>query len=184
MALVYSKQLPLGWIAKDFRLEATDGYEYALRAFSDKNGLCIVFTCNHCPYAKAAWPILVRLNREYQKDIGFVAINSNNPASHPEDSFDKMVKLAKKLNLAFPYLHDSTQQIARDYLVQCTPDPYLFKYKKGKFMLFYHGRITDNWKYPRRVKERNLEDAIKALIKEEEPPKEQPPSMGCSIKGK
>lgn len=184
MALVDSKPLPTGWKARDFRLPATDGYEYALRAFSDKPGLLVVFTCNHCPYAKAAWPLLLDLFSKYDDHVGIVAINPNDETVYPQDSFEHMIKLAKKLELPFPYLHDKTQEVAQSYEAQCTPDLYLFSVKEVTFSLFYHGRINDNWKQPKKAKEHNLEDAIKALIKGKKPPKEQPPSMGCSIKWK
>lgn len=184
MALVDSKSLPIGWKARDFRLPATDGYEYALRAFSDKPGLLLVFTCNHCPYAKASWPLLIELAQKYEKTIGVVAINPNDEDEYPEDSMENMKKLAEKLSLPFPYLRDQSQEIAKQYEAQCTPDIYLFSVKDVSFSLFYHGRINDNWKNTKKAKEHNLEYAIKALVAGKEPPKDQPPSMGCSIKWK
>jgi len=184
MSLVNSEPQTPGWKAKDFRLNATDGYEYALRAFSDKKSLLVIFTCNHCPYAKAAWPIFLELFKKYDKNVGIVAINPNDESAHPDDSFEKMQKLVNKMKIPFPYLHDKEQEIAKAYNAQCTPEVYLFSVRDVSFSLYYHGRINDNWRYPKKVKEHSLENAIKGLLSGKQPPEEQLPSMGCSIKWK
>ena len=113
-----------------------------------------------------------------------VAINPNDADTYTDDSFANMRKLVEEMNLSFPYLHDETQEIAKEYKAQCTPDLYLFKNEGGRFKLWYHGRITDDWQNPEKVKERNLEDAMLRLANDERKPENQPPSMGCSIKWK
>ncbi len=184
MVLLYSEKLPLGWLAPDFSLPATDGRTYSLSSWQDKQGLLIVFTCNHCPYAKAAWPLLIDLYHQFGRDIAFAAINPNDAESYPEDSFSAMQEKAAEWQIPFPYLRDESQEVARAYQAQCTPDVYLFKNDQGQFKLFYHGRINDNWQNPAKVKEKNLEQALLRLVQGGEPPVEQPPSMGCSIKWK
>lgn len=166
--------------APNFKLKDTDSNEIALSTLTKKKGLLIAFTCNHCPYAKAAWPHLIDFSEKY-KEITFVAINSNDEKEYPEDSFEKMQEKAK--SLPFPYLHDQTQEVAKKYNAVCTPDIFLFK-NNEQTKLFYHGRINDNWQNYEKVKEHNLENAIKSLLANENPPTNQPPSMGCSIKWK
>jgi len=184
MSLVYSQTHPVGWKALNFILKGTDDLFYSLDSFLDKKGLLIIFTCNHCPYSKASWPILKNMSQQYDHDIAFVAINPNDTITYPEDSFDEMKKFAQEHEITFPYLIDDTQEIAKAYNAQCTPDPYLFKMKYDSFSLFYQGRINDNWQNPEDAKEFNLDDAIKRILNNQEPPKKQPPSMGCSIKWK
>lgn len=181
MVLLHSLILPIGeFEALDFDLPATDGEDYSLKDFKDKKGLVVVFTCNHCPYAQAAWPLLIELAEVYQpKDIGFVAINPNDDSLYPDDSFEKMKEKTDELGINFPYLRDKNQTIAKSYKAQCTPDIYVFD-RKNK--LYYHGRINDSWQNPDEVTSNDLEDALKALINGESPPENQHPSMGCSIK--
>ena len=184
MALLESKDLPIGWNAPDFELKGTDDKKYNIDNFKSKDGLLLVFTCNHCPYAKASWPILVDLYSQYRKNIEFAAINSNDAREYPDDSFEQMKIKADEWGVKFPYLVDDTQKTAKDYFAQCTPDVYLFKNNNNNLELFYHGRINDNWKQPEQVKSNDLSDAIDALINNQESPQNQKPSMGCSIKWK
>lgn len=184
MTLLYSKQLSLGWQAKDFKLKNVDAKEYSLANFSDKQGLLIIFTCNHCPYAQVAWPLLIDLHKRHKKQVHFVAINPNDAENYPEDSFAEMQKIAKELDLSFFYLRDKSQTVAKKYKAQCTPDLYLFEKNGDNWELFYHGRINDNWQNPDDVTVNNLADALQALVKGKSAPDKQPPSMGCSIKWK
>lgn len=182
MALLQSVKLPIGWQAPDFDLPAVDGKNYNLEYFSNRKGLVIIFTCNHCPYAKASWPILIQMARNYQeKGIGFAAINSNDEQAYPEDSFEEMKKKAEEWNIPFPYLRDESQSVAHQYQAQCTPDIYVFDEDRR---LYYHGRINDNWQEPEKVTKHDLQEALENLLAGKSSLSEQFPSMGCSIKWK
>ncbi len=182
MALLYSLKLPIGWQAPDFALPDTKGQLYQLAKQKLKTGILVIFTCNHCPYAKAAWPILIGLYHQYQKKgIDFVAINPNDAQTYPEDSLKMMKKKVIDWQIPFPYLRDESQQVAKAYQAQCTPDLYLFDQEKK---LFYHGRINDNWQDISKVKRHDLAEALHRLYSGDKPPVEQFPSMGCSIKWK
>jgi thiol-disulfide isomerase/thioredoxin len=183
MSTFSSDQVPLGWQAAPFNLPATDGKNYSLESFNDKKGVCVVFTCNHCPYAQATWPQIINLASKYS-NVAFVAINPNDAVEYPDDSFEEMKKRVQDWGIPFPYLRDESQQTAKVYNALCTPDPFLFKNINGELKLFYHGRVNDNWKNPQLVTERNLENAIVSLLSGGNAPSEQPPSMGCSIKWK
>ncbi len=89
-----------------------------------------------------------------------------------------MIELVAELDASFPYLVDDSQQVARTFRAQCTPDPYLFD---GQGKLFYHGRIDDNWQDDQAVLRQDLREAMVALVAGEKPPIVQPLSMGCSI---
>lgn len=182
MSLTFSETMQIGTKAPDFELSDFSGTTYTLKKLVEgKKGILVVFTCNHCPYAKAAWPILASLSREYP-DIQFVAVNPNDAESYPEDSKDGMRQLADSEKLSFPYLVDVHQDTAKAYKAVCTPDPFLFQVENGTTSLFYHGRINDNWQHPEHVQEENLHMAIVDLIDGKHAPENQPPSMGCSIK--
>lgn len=184
MALLESEQIPLGSIAPDFDLPGVDGMTYSLADFSDRTGVLVVFMCNHCPYARAAWPLLLDLYGDFEDSIGFIAINANDGDAYTADSFDAMQQEAEQRGLPFPYVWDEHQDTAAAYEAQCTPDPYLYRKKNGSFELFYHGRINDSWQDEDMVSEESLRQAIKALLAGGDSPALQKPSMGCSIKWK
>lgn len=179
---VESFKVPIGSNIIPFDLPATDGKNYSVDSFKDAKSLVVAFSCNHCPYAKAAWPFLTKLAEEFsEKGVAFVAINPNDENQYPEDSFDQMKKRVVDWKIDFPYLRDESQKIARTYKAACTPD--VFVYEKDR-KLYYHGRINDNWQNPQDVKSEDLKDAINLLLVGDPPPQPQYPSLGCSIKWK
>ena len=150
--------------------------------YNDKDVLVIMFICNHCPYVKAVTGRLTALQEKFAgRGVQFIAINSNDPESYPEDSFENMKEFAEENNFNFPYLVDETQDIARKYDAQCTPDIYV--YDKSR-VLKYRGRIDDNWKEEEKVTSNELSDAIELLLEGKEIDFKQIPSIGCSIKWK
>lgn len=182
MALLHSTMVPLGSVARDFLLPGVDGKNYSLDSFSDKRVLVVIFMCNHCPYVKA---VISRLN-DLQNQLGpkgaqLVGINSNDAERYPDDSFDSMKKTAREKNIAFPYLFDADQEIAKAYDAVCTPDIYLYGEART---LLYRGRIDDNWEQSEKVTQRDLYSAMEAGLQGKEISGEQVASMGCSIKWK
>ncbi len=177
-----SIKIALGTEMPDFELKDPDGIVYNGRKLYGEKGLLVIITCNHCPYAIAVWPRLVRL-AEYAKTLGVntAAINPNINPSYPDDAPEKMKQKIRDWKIDFPYLVDETQATAKELKAQCTPDIYLFD-KDRK--LAYHGRIDDNWKDESKVTKEELKTAVEALAAGNPVPAEQTPSMGCSIKWK
>ena len=176
-------EMALGARAPDFRLPATDGRTYALKDVSGEKGAVIVFICNHCPYVKA---VIGRLTADARlligEGVGFAAICSNDAASYPEDSFDKMREFAKRHEFPFPYLHDETQDVARAYGAVCTPDFFGFD---RDLKLKYRGRLDEGRTAPPPPgARRELVEAMRAIATTGLAPAEQVPSIGCSIKWK
>ncbi len=169
--------------AIDFNLQGIDNRTWSLQQCMGRNGLLIMFICNHCPYVKSIQTRLARDTYELkQLGIESVAIMSNDPTEYPEDSLDNMRLLAKNLNFSFPYLYDETQQIARNYNAVCTPD--FFGYNKA-FKLQYRGRFdASNQKTAPIDSKRDLFEAMKLIAETGHGPQQQTPSMGCSIKWK
>ena len=169
--------------APDFRLPATDGKTYALKDVAGEKGTVIVFICNHCPYVKAVIDRLVADARVLAAEgIGFAAICSNDAKDYPEDSFVNMKSFAKTHHLPFPYLHDESQAVARAYGAVCTPD--YFGYNKD-LTLKYRGRLDEGRSGPPpKGARRELVEAIRSIAATGVAPKDQIPSVGCSIKWK
>jgi len=178
MVLLHSVPVPIGSPIIDFDLAGVDGQNYSVASFEDKEILVIVFTCNHCPYAQAIEQRLIDFQSRYaSQGVQVIAINSNDSETYPDDNFENM----KEKDYPFPYLHDETQEIARLYQAQCTPDIYVYNRARN---LVYHGRFDDNWQNPNAVSSHDLEDAVDTLLAGQIPSPDQQPSMGCSIKWK
>ena len=170
-----------GLKAKEFQLKSTSNNTISLNNIRGENGTLIMFICNHCPYVKAVIEDIVNDCKNLEKfGIKAVAISSNDVKNHPEDSFENMIKFSKNYNFNFPYLFDETQEIAKSYGAVCTPD--FFGYNKN-LELQYRGRIRELKDLkPVRSGDSDLYKAMMTISKTGKGPKEQIPSMGCSIK--
>ena len=180
MALTESTMVKLGSVAPYFNLPDTLGKNVSIEDF-DSELLIIVFTCNHCPYAKAVEDRLIKLGKEYKNDVDFVLISSNDSENYPEDSPKKMAERHAEKGYPFPYLFDETQEVAKAYSAVCTPDIFLYNSDRN---LEYRGRIDDNWQNPEQVEREELKMAIEAVLNGKTIDFEQKPSMGCNIKWK
>jgi peroxiredoxin len=181
-----SLQTPIcdfGTRAPDFALPGVDGKAWTRDQCAGEKGLLVMFICNHCPYVKAVRERIVRDARDLAAlGIGSVAIMSNDPTDYPEDSVENMRRVAEELQFPFPYLIDESQEIARAYGAVCTPDFFGYNADLG---LQYRGRLDESRKdaAPAGVR-RDLFEAMKQIAETGKGPREQVPSMGCSIKWK
>ncbi|VAW92278.1 Alkyl hydroperoxide reductase and/or thiol-specific antioxidant family (AhpC/TSA) protein [hydrothermal vent metagenome] len=170
-----------GQAAIDFTLLGVDDKNWSLQQCAGKNGLLIMFICNHCPYVKAVLQRIVRDTLELKAlGVNSVAIMSNDMQQYAEDSFENMRKVSNDYNFSFPYLVDETQQVAQAYGAVCTPD--FFGYN-SQLELQYRGRLDESRKEtaPQGAK-RDLFGAMELVAKTAKGPKNQIPSIGCSIK--
>jgi peroxiredoxin len=168
--------------APDFRLPGVDGRTHTLQGARGPNGLLVMFICNHCPYVQAIRDRLIRDAAELKvHGVNTVAIMSNDPTDYPEDSFANMQQIAEQLGFPFPYLYDETQEVAKAFGAVCTPD--FFGYDKD-LKLQYRGRLDESRKQPVPNARRDLFEAMKQVAQTGHGPKDQIPSMGCSIKWK
>jgi peroxiredoxin len=172
-----------GWKAPDFTLPATDGKTYALADIAGPRGTLIMFICNHCPYVLAVLDRILRDARDLQAmGVGVAAICSNDATTHPDDSFDNMRAMAEQHGFPFPYLHDESQDVARAWDAACTPD---FFGLNADGALQYRGRLDASGRNPApEGAERELFEAMRLIAETGEGPRDQTPSMGCSIKWK
>jgi len=181
MALAETPICNFGEKAKNFNLLSTENKKVSLNDVKGEKGTLIMFICNHCPYVKAIIADLVK-DAKYLETIGIksVAIMSNDVKNYPDDSFENMMSFSKQHNFSFPYLIDDTQEVATEFGAVCTPD--FFGYNNN-LELQYRGRIRElkNLK-PVRKGDSDLLLAMKQIGANGKGPKNQIPSMGCSIK--
>ncbi len=182
MASINPPVCDFDWQAPDFNLPNIDGNLVSRDLEMGKNGLLVMFICNHCPYVKAILPRLIRDVSELKMlGVNTVAIMSNDPTEYPEDSAHNMQKIAREMDFPFPYLLDASQQTAKDYGAVCTPDFFGFN---NKGQLQYRGRFDESRKETAPDSTRDLFKAMKLIAETGAGPREQIASIGCSIKWK
>ncbi|HTL60335.1 MAG TPA: thioredoxin family protein [Nitrospira sp.] len=181
---VESAMLPLGTTAPAFILpDVMSGKMYSLDSFHGKNALLVMFICRHCPYVKHVEQEIAKIGKDYQgKQLGLVAISSNDPASYPDDAPDQLKEMAKRLDFRFPFCFDESQAVAKAYKAACTPDFYVFDAQQK---LVYRGQLDDSRPGNNKpVTGRDLRAAIDAVLTGKPVDAQQKPSIGCSIKWK
>ena len=163
----------------DVKMKNVDGRELSIADAAGKEGTLVIFSCNHCPFVKAWQNRIASIgNAAKGKGVGVIVINSNDPASYPEDSFAEMQKRAQQLGFTFPYVVDATSDVARAFGATRTPEAFLFD-KDGK--LVYHGAIDDSQKADE-VSARYLQDATDALVSGKQIANKETKFLGCGIK--
>ena len=159
---------------------AVDGKDYSIASVAGKKGTLVVFTCNHCPWAKAWESRIVALGNDFSKQgVGVIAINANDPSAYAEDDYATMQDRAKTDKMAYPYVVDATSNVARAFGATHTPEAFLFD-KNGK--LVYHGGIDDNAKEPEQVKDKYLEVALTSVVAGKPVAQAETKALGCGIK--
>ena len=164
----------------DYEMKSVNGISYSLNNLKEKNGIIILFTCNTCPFV-VKWEDRYKLLEELAKknNIGLVYINSNYKKRDGDDSYEEMIKHAKKMNYRFPYLLDEKSKLANSFGAKTTPHIYMFN---SNLQLAYKGAIDDNYEDINKVKEFYLEDAIQQLVKGKRIKVSETKPVGCSIK--
>lgn len=181
--LVMAGGYQVGDKATDFKLKNVDGKMISLSDFPDAKGFIVVFTCNHCPYAKAYEERIMNLDKEFSdKGYPVIAINPNNPETFPEDSYKNMQERAKEKGYTFPYLVDQNQAIYPQYGATRTPHVFVLKKEDGSLIVKYIGAIDDNYADASKVTEKYVENAVNDLLAGKEPDLSFTKAIGCSIK--
>lgn len=177
-----TNNLNIGSKAPDFNLTATDGKNYSLSSFEDKEALIVIFSCNHCPYVQAYEDRIKKLQDDYkEKGIIVIALNPNEDVNYPDDSFENMKERAAEQNFNFLYLRDEDQSVARAYDATHTPEIFLFDKNRR---LAFHGKIDDNWQDPTKVQNHYLRNALDELLEGKEISVPETFTIGCTIKWK
>lgn len=168
--------------AVPFELPGVDDTRHAIEEYADKDVVAVVFTCNHCPYARAWEGRLIELQADYAaRGVQLVAISANDAKKYPADSFPGMKQRSEEKGFNFPYLYDESQEVARAYGAERTPEIFLFD-KSGT--LRYHGAVDDNYDDPAAVRSHYLIDALEAVLEGRELATTETAPVGCTIKWK
>ena len=173
----------LGEAAPAFELPGVDGETHALADYADARAVVVIFTCNHCPAAKAYQDRIIQLQKDYAgKDVQVLAISSNDAKQYPADSFPNMKIRAKEKGYNFPYLYDESQAIAKAYGAKVTPHVFLLGPERT---VVYRGRIDDATSaYLNKVSSKYLRDADDAVLAGDNIAEQDTLAFGCSIKWK
>ncbi len=184
MVKTASTMLPLGIKAPNFQLpEVVSSKTISLDTFAGKQGLLIMFICQHCPFVKHIEKELAKIGKDYENtNLGILAISANNIETHPDDAPDNLKAMALELGFTFPYCYDETQEVAKAYTAACTPDFFLFDAKQE---LVYRGQLDDSRPgNDKPVTGKDLRNAIDMVLAGKEINPDQKPSIGCNIKWK
>ena len=184
MARTASTMVALGTQAPDFHLpDVVSSQIVSLANFATKSGLLVMFICKHCPYVKHVKHELARIGKDYQaRDVGIVAITSNDINQQPDDAPESVKSMALELGFTFPVCYDESQAIAQAYNASCTPDFFLFD---GNRQLVYRGQLDESRPHNALpVTGRDLRAALDALLTGQAISQEQKASLGCNIKWK
>ncbi len=184
MVRTASTMLPLGTEAPQFELrDVVSQRTFTRDSFSDQDALLVMFICRHCPYVQHIKDEVARLGKDFEKSsLGIVAISSNDPNSHPDDSPARLREMAQQLDFRFPLLFDENQAVARAYAAACTPDFFLFDKQRR---LVYRGQLDDSRPdNGKPVTGADLRRAIDAVLNGRSVDSNQKASLGCNIKWK
>ena len=166
----------------DFELNNVNGKTVSLKNYPTAKGFIIVFTCNHCPFAKLYPERLNTLNAYFgELNVPLIAISSTDTVAYPEDAFEEMKEKAINEKFNFPYLADGTQRVAKNYKADKTPHAFVIWKEEGEWVIKYSGAIDDNGMEPEKVKNKYVEDAVKDLLAHKPVRIKETKSVGCQI---
>lgn len=173
----------LGNTVSDFTLKNVDGKMVSTVSYAGSKGLIVVFTCNHCPFAKKYQQRLNDLNAKFgAKGFPLVAVCSNDFVSNPEDSYDNMKARAKEEHYNFPYLYDENQSVAKAFGAIKTPQAFVLQRENGNLVVKYIGAIDDNGAEPEKIMHHYVQEAVNALLQNKAILTTETKSIGCPIK--
>ncbi|WP_179378872.1 thioredoxin family protein [Jannaschia marina] len=168
-----------GWPAPGFTLKTPEGATHSLSDHAGKPVL-VTFICNHCPYVVAVADRLAADARVLMDEgIAVLAVMSNDWRDYPADAPGRMTEFAARHGFPFPYLVDEGQAVGRAWGAICTPD---FFGLNAEHRLQYRGRLDDAGRGDASGRVPELLNAMQQIAETGEGPRDQVPSMGCSIK--
>lgn len=166
----------------DFKLKNVDGNLVSLSSFPDAKGFIIVFTCNHCPFAKLYPPRLNDLNNKFKPlGVPMIAISSTDTMMYEEDTYLNMVTKSNEEHFNFPYLFDELQEVAKNFKAQKTPHAFVIWKENNQWVVKYNGAIDDNGMEPEKVTETYVSNAVNELLTNQTIKTSETKSIGCQI---
>jgi len=179
-----SSMLSLGTKAIEFNLaDSVTSKNVSYSSLASSVGTVVMFICNHCPFVIRLKSSIASIAKEYsEKGFSFIAINSNDVVNYPQDGPEFMKKDVEEFEYSFPFLFDETQEVAKAFQAECTPDFYVFD---GENSLVYRGQFDESRignTIP--ITGDSLTNSLDAVLEGLTPDENQKPSVGCGIKWK
>jgi peroxiredoxin len=169
-------------VVVDFKLKNVTGKLVSLKDYPKAKGFIVVFTSNHCPFAKLYPSRMNALNAKYKKlGIPLIAICSTDSVTYEEDAFTKMIKKATEGKYTFPYLCDGDQKVAKNFLANKTPHAFVIWKEKEEWVIKYNGAIDDNGAVPEKATVHYVADAVDCLLTGKPIAIKETKSLGCAI---
>ena len=170
----------------DKKMMDVSGEEFSLNDLRKMNGMCVIISCNTCPFVvgsegnmgwEGRYNNIAKNCEQYQ--VGLVLVNSNAARRTEGDSMEDMKIRAKEKGFLSKYVIDNNSELANAFGAKTTPHVFLFD---SDMKLVYRGAIDDNHKDSEFVDESFLSDAIDNLDSGEEINPADTKATGCSIK--
>ena len=171
--------IEIGARAPDFELPGVGGEVHPLRQ-EGALATVVYWTCNHCPYALAWHERMLDAARDYSdRGVRFLAVNSNDAERYPADSLEAMSeRVEREGGWAHPYLHDESQEVAREWGAEKTPEVFVLD-SDGR--LSYHGAPDEDYEDEAQGAAW-LREALDAVLAGREPERAHTDPVGCTIK--
>jgi peroxiredoxin len=173
----------IGSYAPDFELPGIDGTVHHLARYLEKyQAVCVVFMSDRCPHVRSYLDRLKQLQTDYQdQNFTLIGMNSNDATQFPEECLENMMTFKATHHLNFPYVRDVTQDVAKGFDADKTPEAFLLD-REG--VVHYRGRIDDNAEEPAAVTRPYLQQAIAQLLAGEKISISETEAIGCPIQWK
>jgi peroxiredoxin len=169
----------IGDTVPSFSLTDTEGTRHDVPAGDARAATVLIQTCNHCPYVIAWNPRLRAVAEEYgPRGVRFLAVNSNNPHTHPADSPERMAQFVREQDWPIPYAFDESQDVARALGSERTPEIFVLD---AEHRLAYHGAPDSDHQDPAQ-NAAWLRAALDAVLAGSTPENAETPARGCSVK--
>jgi peroxiredoxin len=165
----------------DFSLKNVDEKTISLSDYKNAKGFIIVFTCNHCPFAKLYSQRFNDLNTKYSSlGVPLLAINSMDTAMYEDESFINMKNKSTTEIFNFPYLCDNMQTVGKNFGADHTPHAYVIWKENNKWKIKYSGAIDDNGEEPKKATP-YVANAVTELLENKQVSMAVTVSVGCKI---
>jgi peroxiredoxin len=175
----FNKALSVGDTAPQWTdLAGTDGKKHSSADLKGKDAVVVVFTCNTCPVAEGYEDRIIEFAKKHagpDAKVGLVAINVN---TIPGDRLPAMTLRATKKKFPFPYLYDPTQEIARKFGANYTPEFFVLD---KDWKVVYLGSMDDK-SPPGDASVNYLEQAVQAALAGKPAATSETLARGCRIR--
>lgn len=176
-----SEPSSVGKVILPFSLKNVDNTNVSFADFPNAKGFIMVFTCNHCPFAKLYTSRLNNLHRKYEKmGVPLLAVNPMDTLVYEEETFELMQQRAKSEHFAFPYLHDAMQTVGKSFNALHTPQAFVIWKERNNWVVKYSGAIDDNGAEPSKATS-FVAKAVDELLQGKAVSSPKNKSIGCAI---